>query len=119
MPNERVLGQSVLLEKLDDTLFAQRSVLGEQAFPKPAQEYLNDWAGPGWLRKFYGRDSDKPQFDLTPATEKAVAWLAGLTERSFVGTESGLLLFFELLRQMDEGSEHDSQRRLVQLQKPG
>jgi hypothetical protein len=115
LPNERVLPQSVLLEKLDDELFAQNSVLGQNAFPKPAQEYLNEWANHGWLRKFYGRDSDEPQFDLTAATEKAVAWLASLTERSFVGTESRLLLLFDLLRQMDEGSEQDPQRRLAQL----
>jgi hypothetical protein len=49
--------------------------LGEDAFPKSAQEYLNDWSGieKGWLRKFYQQGSDEPQFDLTPATEKAIA----------------------------------------------
>jgi hypothetical protein len=63
---------------------------------------LNDWAAPekGWLRKFYRQGSDEPQFDLTPATEKAIAWLGSLTERSFVGTESRLLTLFELLKQM-------------------
>ena len=49
----------------------------------------------------------KPHFDLTPATEKAIAWLGTLTERSFVGTESRLLTLFELLKQMSEGSERD------------
>ncbi len=116
LPNERVMSQAVLVEKLDDELFAQRSVMGQNVFPKPAQAYLNDWAENGWLRKFYGRDSDEPQFDLTAATEKAVAWLSSLAERSFVGTESRLLTLFELLRQMDEGAEQDPQRRLAQLQ---
>ena len=97
VPNIRVMAQADLAEALDDELFALRET---QAFPKSAIEYLNDWAGPekGWLRKFYASGSDEPQFDLTPATEKAIAWLGTLTERSFVGTESRLLTLFELLK---------------------
>ena len=92
-PNQRVLAQSDLAEALEDELYAARERLGADAFPRPALDYLNDWAGPekGWLRKFYAQDSDEPRFDLTPATEKAIAWLASLAERSFVGTESRLL----------------------------
>jgi hypothetical protein len=96
-----------------------RERLGAEAFPKAALEYLNDWAGndKGWLRKFYLQDSDEPYFDLTPATEKAIAWLGTLTERAFVGTESRLLTLFELLKQIDNGSETDPQTRIAELQK--
>ncbi|MFP3548039.1 DUF3375 family protein, partial [Rhizobium sp. SIMBA_035] len=82
-------------------------------------DYLNDWAAndKGWLRKFYGPGSGEPHFDLTPATEKAIAWLGTLTERSFVGTESRLLTLFELLKQMSEGSERDPEARLAELHK--
>ena len=116
VPNIRVMAQADLAEALDDELFALRET---QAFPKSAIEYLNDWAGPdkGWLRKFYSSGSDEPQFDLTPATEKAIAWLGTLTERSFVGTESRLLTLFELLKQMSEGSETDPQARIEELHK--
>ncbi|MDQ0625865.1 DUF3375 domain-containing protein [Paraburkholderia graminis] len=116
-PNVRVVAAPVLAEALEDELYGLREQLGEGAFPKPGFEYLNDWAGPekGWLRKFYRPDSDEPQFDLTPAAEKAIAWLGTLTERSFVGTESRLLTLFELLRQMGEGSEADPQKRLAEL----
>ncbi len=118
-PNERVLAQSDLAEALEDELYAIRERSGADAFPKAALDYLNDWASPekGWLRKFYRHDSDEPQFDLTPATEKAIAWLASLTERSFVGTESRLLTLFELLRQMSEGTETDPGARIEELQK--
>ena len=118
-PNERVLAQSDLAEALEDELYAIRERSGADAFPKAALDYLNDWASPekGWLRKFYRQDSDEPQFDLTPATEKAIAWLASLTERSFVGTESRLLTLFELLRQMNEGTETDPGARIEELQK--
>src|SRR5438552_18921053 len=92
VPNVRVMSQSDLVEALEDTLFALREQRGADAFPKGALEYLNDWAANerGWLRKFYPPGSDEPRFDLTPATEKAIAWLASLAERSFVGTESRL-----------------------------
>ena len=118
-PNERLLMQSDLAEALEDELFALRERTGDGAYPKAALDYLNDWADPekGWLRKFYQQGADEPCFDLTPATEKAVAWLASLTERSFVGTESRLLTLFELLRQMSAGAEEDPEVRLEDLRR--
>jgi hypothetical protein len=118
-PNVRVMPQADLAEALEDELFALREQLGQSAFPKRATDYLNDWAAndKGWLRKFYRQDSDEPHFDLTPATEKAIAWLGTLTERSFIGTESRLLTLFALLKQMSEGSESDPQARLADLYK--
>lgn len=117
-PNLRVLAAADLVEALEDTLYALRDSLGAEAFPRSAADYLNDWAHPdkGWLRKFYRQGSDEAQFDLMPATEKAIAWLGSLTERSFVGTESRLLTLFDLLRQMSEGSEADPQKRIAELQ---
>ena len=70
-----------------------------------------------WLRKFYPPGTDEPHFDLTPATERALAWLGTLGERSFVGTESRLLTLFDLLRQMNEGSETDPEARVRELQR--
>ena len=116
-PNVRVMAAADLAEALEDELFALRQHLGGDPFPKKALDYLNDWASPekGWLRKFYGQGSDEAQFDLTPATEKAIAWLGTLTERSFVGTESRLLTLVALLRQMAEGSECDPAKRIEEL----
>jgi len=118
-PNVRVMSEADLAEALEDELYALRLQLGETAFPKPATEYLNDWVLPdkGWLRKFYKPGSDEAQFDLTPATEKAIAWLGQLSERQFVGTESRLLTLFDLLKQMSEGSETDPEKRIAELQK--
>jgi hypothetical protein len=118
-PNERVITQADLVEALEDDLFALREQLGAEAFPKAALDYLNDWAGndKGWLRKFYRQGSDEPYFDLTPATEKAITWLGTLTERTFIGTESRLLTLFELLRQINAGSEADPQARVAELRR--
>ncbi|MCL2635773.1 MAG: DUF3375 domain-containing protein [Betaproteobacteria bacterium] len=119
LPNVRVIAAADLAEALEDELYALRLHLGEAAFPKPALDYLNDWtaADKGWLRKFYKAGSDEAQFDLTPATEKAIAWLAQLSERQFVGTESRLLTLFDLLKQISEGSELDPAKRIADLQK--
>lgn len=118
-PNVRVMPAADLAEALEDELYALRQQLGEESFPKPALAYLDDWAAPdkAWLRKFYRPGTDEPQFDLTPATEKAIAWLGQLAERSFVGTESRLLTLVTLLKQMSEGSDADPARRIDELQK--
>jgi flagellar motility protein MotE (MotC chaperone) len=117
--NVRGMAQSFLVEALNDELFGLREQLGPSSFPKSSLDYLNDWAAndKGWLRKFYRQGTDEPFFDLTPATEKAIAWLGTFSERSFVGTESRLLTLFDLLKQMCEGSETDPQTRIAELQK--
>jgi len=118
-PNLRTIARAELVAKLDDYLFHLRERLGEDAFPRGAGEYLDDWAdgSRGWLRKYYPPDSDEPHFDLTPATEKALAWLGSLGRRQFVGTESRLLTVFTLLRQIVEGTTTDPERRLAELER--
>jgi len=118
-PNVREIAQADLQEALEDELFALRERLGEESYPRSAADYLNDWAdnAQGWLRKFYPQNSDEPHYDLTPATEKGIRWLAGLTERSFIGTESRLLTLFDLLQQIAEGSETDPKLRIAELRK--
>lgn len=114
-PNQRTMAQPDLVAKLDDFLFE----VGRDGYPKSAGEYLDDWSSDknGWLRKYYPADSDQPHFDLTPATEKAIEWLAGLQQRPFVGTESRLMTVFELLRQLVEGTQTDPALRIAELKK--
>lgn len=118
-PNVRAMAAPDLAESLEDELYALRLQLGDTAFPKAAMDYLNDWAATekGWLRKFYRPGTDEAWFDLTPATERAIAWLEQLGERQFVGTESRLLTLFGLLKQMSEGSETDPAKRIAELHK--
>ena len=121
-PNNRVLAESELAEALEDELFKLRERLGQASFPRSAVEYLNEWADPAkeWLRKFYPPNSDEPHYDLTPATEKAIAWLGSLTQREsgeFVGTESRLLTLVDLLEQIRTGSETDPDERIADLRR--
>ena len=117
--NVRIIAQADLVEALEDELFSIRETDEDNRFPKSALEYLNDWAAPekGWLRKFYRQDSDEAYFDLTPASEKTITWLESLSQRSFVGTESRLLILFDLLRQISQGSTTNPEQRLQELQK--
>ncbi len=115
--NARVLTQDALVEAVDDFLFELRGGPGADPYPRTALQYVTDWADVerGWLRKFYPPGSDVPSYDLTPGAEKALAWLASLTDRSFVGTESRLWTLFGLLQQLVEGSQEDPQERLAIL----
>jgi len=118
-PNIRTMAQPEIISRLDDHLYSIRSEADNDAFPRAAAHYLDMWASDehGWLRKYYPPDSDEPHFDITPATEKAVDWLASLTRRQFVGTESRLVTTFELLRQLAEGTEADPWARISELER--
>lgn len=115
--NRRTESQQSLALRLEDHLHAAR----EQGVdvPRAAEAYLDEWASDanGWLRKFYPAGSDEAHFDLTPAAERGIQWIAKLLERRFVGTQSRLLTVFQLLTDMVEGSEVDPSTRVADLQR--
>jgi flagellar motility protein MotE (MotC chaperone) len=119
--NLRSVAAAELASRLDDELYVlnQREGEGARKYPKAAKAYLDDWAAPeaGWLRKYYPEGSDEPQYDATPAVEKALQWIETLREREFVGTESRLKVIFELLRQIVFGTETDPAQRLAELRR--
>jgi hypothetical protein len=118
-PNLRTLAAADLTSRLDDFLFPLRAELGDEAFPRTAAQYLDDWAANdrGWLRKYYPTSSDEAHFDITPATEKALDWVASLEQRRFVGTESRLMNIIELLRELVTGTETDPWARISELER--
>lgn len=118
-PNVRSLPEPELLTRLEDHLFHLRERKGGEVFKRAAKEYLEDWSSSGraWLRKYYPPEGDDPFFDLTPATEKAIAWVKALGEKQFVGTESRLMTVFELLRQLAEGTQEDPETRIAELER--
>jgi flagellar motility protein MotE (MotC chaperone) len=119
VPNQRTISRADLSSHLEDYLYALRETEGENAFPKRAEAYLDDWAADdrGWLRKFYPQGSDEVHYDLTPSVEKALTFLENLIQRPFIGTESRLMTIFELLRQMVTGTEENTQKRIEDLEK--
>ncbi len=119
-PNARAIPETELETQLDDYLYALRDRADEDPYPRPAREYLAEWAGDerGWLRRYYPAGSDEPCYDLLPATEKAIHWVAELERgRQFVATESRLRSVFDLLRELIHGAETDPQARLQELER--
>jgi len=116
-PNSRSLKQGELTEKLEDTLFHLRQI-HKNKYPKTAKAYLTDWANGenAFLRKYYADKSDEPEFDLTPASEKAIEWLRSLEQKQFIGTESRLLTVFELLEGILQTTETDPLQRISELE---
>lgn len=118
-PNQRNLGRQQLIDVLDDVLFGVRDTLGEDTYPKPAAEYLDDWAAPekAWLRKYYVPGQDEPRYDLTATSEDVVRWVETLQGRAFVATQSRLTSIFAVLKALVQGSETDPEVRLAELQR--
>lgn len=108
-PNVRTIPQPELASRLADYLYGLRERLGEEAFPRRAEQYLDDWASDnrGWLRKYYPSGDDEAHYDLTPPTERAMDWLVGFNQREFIGAESRLMTVITLLREIAEGTEMD------------
>lgn len=113
-PNRRSMAQSDLIPLLEDHLFQLRELCAGNPYPRSARDYLEEWAAgeTAFLRKYYTDTSDEPVMDLTPASEKAMEWLADLKEQSFVGTESRLLTVLQLLRDIAYKTEKDPQERI-------
>lgn len=87
------------------------------AYPKTAADYLDDWCAPehGFLRRYYGPDTDEPLYELTTGSEKALLWLESMRQTKFVGTESRLESVFSGLDEILKYSSDDPTRRIEQL----
>lgn len=121
---------SEVADALDEHLYALNTVAAQNLgdlgpspdgarFPKEPRAYLEDWAATeaGYLRRFYPPGDDEVHYEITPAFERAYAWVLALPGRSFVGTESRLHTVVELLRQIVYGREEDPEVRLTELRR--
>lgn len=118
-PNVRTCPEPELVSKLDDYLYHLNRDGRGTAYSREAGDYLDDWASDrcGWLRKYYTADADEPVYDLAPAAELALTWLAGLGVRSFIGTQSRLMTILQILRQLAHATETDAEIRLHELER--
>lgn len=81
--------------------------------------YLRLWCDDDhrFLRRYYENDSDDPVYELTPDTERAIAWVEELQKSDFVGTESRFLHIFDLLQEIVTYGTEDITTQLAQLEK--
>ena len=82
-PNKCGIRQSALEALLEDHLFGLRRSYDDDLYPRSEAQYLEAWADPvrGILRKYYPDRGDEAEYDLTPATARAIEWIQGLQER--------------------------------------
>lgn len=71
---------------LDDHLYVLNTEIatdnGEARFTKEPRAYLEDWAATGYLRRFYPLGDEEVHYDVTPAFEKAYAWVGRIQGRA-------------------------------------
>jgi hypothetical protein len=115
-PNRRAIHAAELTAHLNAYLDQLRETYPDR-YPRSAHDYLEDWAAPhrGYLRKYYPKSGSDAEFDMTPATEKAIEWLQALAPQPFVGTESRLLTLLQLLRDLATGAQDDPTARIREL----
>jgi hypothetical protein len=89
------------------------------AYSGTAVAYLRTWCDDDhrFLRRYYPAGSDDPVYELTPDSERAIAWLEELQKSSFIGTESRFLRIFDLLQEIVTYGTEDVAARLAQLEK--
>src|ERR1700736_3540259 len=110
-------GQAAVPEELLRTRLErwleERRALESFAWERSAREYLEDWCAEdrAWLRKVHGGGLE-PAFELTSASEKALAWLESLRGAAFVGTESRLESIFSELDELLRNASNDAEARL-------
>ena len=106
---------------VDQVKQKQRSTIRhtEMLYSGTAVSYLRLWCDDAhrFLRRYYDSSSDDPVYELTPDSERAIAWVEDLQKSEFVGTESRFLRIFYLLEEIVIFGKVHVVRRLVQLQK--
>jgi len=112
------LKESEILTKLDDHLYALNQGYEEIKYPKKTKDYLDDFTHQrtGYLRKYYGYDSDEPVYELTPDIEKLLEWTEGLQKQEFVATESKIKIIMNLLKELEFETNLSDDERIAVLE---
>jgi len=111
------LKESEILTKLDDHLYALNQGYEEIKYPKKTKDYLDDFTHQrtGYLRKYYGYESDEPIYELTPEIEKLLEWTEGLQKQEFVATESKVKIIMNLLKELEFETNLSDEERIEVL----
>lgn len=106
-----------LSEKLEDYLEALAETYPGK-YRDTAVHYLRTWCDDDhqFLRRYYETEHDEPVYELTPDTERAIAWVEELQKSDFVGTESRFIRIFDLLSEIVTYGSEDAATRLARLE---
>ncbi|MCL1078751.1 DUF3375 domain-containing protein [Parashewanella spongiae] len=119
LSNRRTIAYTELVGLLENHIQEIRDTHGEALFPKSAKSYLDDWINTqtGYLRKYLPKETDEPECDLQPDIEKVLRWLEDLQGRRFVGTESRLQNLLQLITELSQGINLNTQEKLTYLKR--
>lgn len=113
--NLRQIAETTLINELE--FWLERN--DQEEVRKSARDYLREWSSDdySWLRRFHERETDEVQYDLTSTAQKAIQWIAEFQEKSFIGTESRLIMIFDILNQLVTQTESDPTLRIAELER--
>ena len=103
--------EGAMVERLTVFLEEINEAEGRQVFDKPASYYLDYWSGKGILQRRH-TDSLEVVYGLTPAAERAHAFVQRMDRRQTVGADSKLKLIARTLEDLSENSDPDVDRRI-------
>ena len=117
--NRRTISYTELTGLLENHIQDIKDNHGRELFPKAARSYIDDWINnqSGYLRKYLPKDADEPECDLQPEIEKVLRWLEDLQGRRFVGTESRLQNLLQLITELSQGINQDTEDKLAYLKR--
>jgi hypothetical protein len=98
---------SAYLEDIDD-------VEADKLARQP-EAYLNEWVSAGYLHRKAPLGAEEPLYSLSSEADRAIRFAESLEPKEFVGTESRLRTIVNLLRDLDENTDPDINRRLDKL----
>lgn len=81
-----------------------------------ANDYLKKWADDGFLRSWYDNNNEI-NYELTPATEKAIDIILDLEKKEFIGTESKLIAIYSILKNIAYKNFYSSDEKLKELER--
>lgn len=114
----QAIKESAMMTLLDDYLYGLNQRFETPKFPKSAKAYLDDFThqNSGYLRKYYGYESDEPLYELTPESEKLLMWVESLQKQEFVATESKLKIIMTLLKELAFETQLSDEERISTLE---
>ena len=113
MGTERVLPQSILLERLADALGDLRA-RGHNLQQTP-QSYLAYWRNKGWLTRNLRSGEVEEDYGLTPDSTSAVRFIGNMLKPRSVATESRLANVMHQVIKLNEDTDTNPKTRLEAL----
>jgi hypothetical protein len=113
--SDLIVALSQFLEQLDQ--YPEVQLLADSPRDK-AETYLAVWCSVscGWLKRFIDERFDEPSYQLTPDSERALAFVQQATRaRQISGTQSRLRSIFSLLDTVAAGVAQSPEARIEQL----